>query len=299
MYENGLTTVPHFNDGWIDNKVEILFIENPESVIEGEAEDSDHVHGKTLLHVATAATKPEPSLKVSSLASANREVVHVSMDDSLEKAQSLMMRHDFSQLAVMSGQRDLRGAVSCESIAQAKITDPHASLRDCIVRSRAIDSEDDLLVHVPVIVESGYIFVRAHDNRICGIVTTADLSNQFVSLAQPFFLLGEIERRIRRIIDRKFDQDILRSVIDPDRNVEGVVNATNLSIGEYVRLLQNPQHWNRIGWTLDRLVFIDALEDVRRVRNEVMHFSPDPVDPEDINGLERFLRWVRRLDREQ
>jgi hypothetical protein len=216
----------------------------------------------------------------------------------LERTQSLMMRHDFSQLAVMSGPRDLRGAVTWESIAQARIRDPKAALREAVTNGEVVRSDDDLLAQIPRIVDAGFVFVQATNKVISGIVTTADLSNQFLILAKPFFVLAEIERRLRRIVDRAFESDELQSVMDPADAGRHVKSAEDLTLGEYVRLLEDPARWPRLGWALDRKVFIEGLHQVRETRNDIMHFSPDPLDDEQITTIENFLKWLRKLSPE-
>ena len=69
-----------------------------------------------------------------------------------------------------------------------------------------------------------------------------------------------------------------------------------MTIGEYVRLLENPDCWSKLEWKLDRKVFIEALKKVQSTRNEVMHFSPDPLDDDDLRHLENFLKWIKKLD---
>jgi hypothetical protein len=209
-----------------------------------------------------------------------------------------MMRYDFSQLAVMSGTRDLRGAITWESIAGARIRNPQAELREAIEPAEVVRSNDDLLEKIPRVVEAGFVFVQGPEREISGIVTTADLSYQFAILATPFFMLAEIERRLRRIIDGAFTSDELRNFVDPSNASRPVHSANNLTMGEYVRLLEQPDRWLRLKWSLDRKEFVEALDGVRGVRNEVMHFSPDPLDDDQIRQLEDFLRWLRKLDPE-
>jgi CBS domain-containing protein len=209
-------------------------------------------------------------------------VISVKMDDDLETAQALMMRYDYSQLPVMSGPRNLRGAVSWESIAQARINKTDANLRDCTV---------DTAYH-----RFGLRFVQGADGKITGIVTTADLSNQFANLARPFFILGEIKRRIRRIVDDRFSVDDLKSCANPGDPTREIGSARDMTMGEYVRLLENPTCWSRLDWGLNRRVFIEALKRIQKARNEVMHFSPDPLDDEDLLNLENFVKWIKKLD---
>jgi len=245
---------------------------------------------------ATDRSLPEVSLRVGSLRSANLSVTSVAPDDTLERAQALMMAHDYSQLAVISGTRTLRGAIGWESIAQARIRDPKASLREAIIPAELVRSEDDLLDQIPKIIDAGFVFVSAADNQIQGIVTTADLSLQFATLANPFFLLAEIERRLRRIIGLTFNAEELAEVVDPADAERTVRSADDLTLGEYVRLIEKPDYWKRLSWALDRKVFIDAMQEVRRIRNDVMHFSPDPLDDRQLGQLENFLKWLRKLD---
>ena len=144
------------------------------------------------------------------------------------------------------------------------------------------------------------MLVRNTSNRICGIVTTSDLSVQFQHLAEPFLLLGEIENHLRRLIDGRFSLSDLRSVRDPADNARPIESVADLSFGEYARLLQDPARWGRIQIPIDRQVFLRDIDAVRAIRNDVMHFDPDPIDPEDLARLRRvvqFLRQVAQLSR--
>lgn len=164
-------------------------------------------------------TQPVIGLRIDSLESANSGVTSVKPDDTLEKVQSLMMRHDYSQLAVMSGVRDLRGAVSWESIARARIRNPAATLKDAMVPAETLRSDDDLLAKIPVIQNAGYAFVIAHDNRVAGVVTPYDLSEQFANLVSRSFFsprsnVGCVESstgRSRRTSSRRFETQRTRS----------------------------------------------------------------------------------------
>jgi len=281
-----LTTVPYFNDVWIDAEVKIVPLEVSAAPDEATA----------IQETSTSSPIPrEIYLRVNSLASANSGVISISPQDTVQKAQSLMMRYDYSQLPVLSGERDLRGAVSWESIAQARIRSSECSLGDATGAAELVRDDDDLLAQIPRIVSSGFVFVQARDKKIIGVVTTADLSEAFASTANPFFMLGEIERQLRDIIDRHFSVEELASVVDPSDEQRSVNSADQLTFGEYVRLLENPDNWGRPGWDLDRKVFIAALEDVRQIRNDVMHFSPDPLEQADIGKLKDFAQWLRKL----
>lgn len=108
-------------------------------------------------------------------------------------------------------------------------------------------------------------------------------------------MLSEIERQLRDIIDRHFSGDELAAAVDPEDEHRSVESADHLTFGEYIRLLEFPDHWQRLGWNISRKVFIEALAEIRQIRNEVMHFSPDPIAPLDIDKLNKFSQWLRKL----
>lgn len=279
----GLQSEPDFASTWIDGEVELV-----------STEATDDAPSST---PARQIWEDDVSLSVGSLESANRGVESVLMDDSLIHAQSVMMRHDYSQLAVLSGgPQSVRGAVTWESIAQEHLRNPSAGrVSDCRVDAYLVKPTDHLLDVVPVVADRGFVLVAAVDGTLSGIVTMADLSLQFANLANPFVLIGEIERWLRKALDSTFTAEELetfRNPDDPDRDVE---SAANLTLGEMIRAIESRASWNRLGWTADRNVFLEAMGDVRRIRNETMPFSPDPLSASDLEALRAFLQWLRYL----
>ncbi|WP_154676339.1 CBS domain-containing protein [Amycolatopsis benzoatilytica] len=281
-----LTTDPDFTSAWIDSTIILLrqtaLMRSPDSATE-IAEEAD-------------LALPDVEMRVGQVRSANVDVVSVSRDDSLEKARTLMMRHDFSQLAVMSGKRDLLGAVTWESIVDALLRSPEATVRDAMRSAEVVPVEDNLLGRVQLIMDKGFVFVRAKDRTIQGIVTTTDLSQQFADLATPYFILGEIEQRLRRKIDDKFSSEEIASTKDQNDADREIKSAADLTLGECARLLEAPANWERIDWRITRSIFIELLHKIRQVRNEVMHFSPDPLEPAQLADLEDLVRWLRKLE---
>lgn len=73
-------------------------------------------------------------------------------------------------------------------------------------------------------------------------------------------------------------------------------DASYLTVGEMKRLLENPDNWARLQWRVDRGVFVEALDGVRATRNEVMHFSADPLSEQDVARLRNFNTWLQVLD---
>jgi CBS domain-containing protein len=290
LEEAELVAEPSFTQGWIDAPVTLV----PKRLLESKTAPSNE--DEVSPPRQEGATEPgEVTLLVGSLRSAGQGVCSVSLNSTLREAQSLMMRNDYSQLAVMSDPRTLRGAVTWESIAQASMRTSNPQIRDSVIPAELVRFEDDLIHHIPRIVQAGYVFVQAKNRTVSGILTTADLSDEFARLATPFFLIGEIERRLRRAADRIFSPAELMEIRDPNDSTRDVASAEDLTIGEYVRLFEYPERWDKTGWKVDRKIFIEALNQARELRNDVLHFSPDPLDEDQLDELRRFIRWLRIL----
>lgn len=283
----GLTTVPSFEVGWIDNTV---LLKRLGSQILPEGPD-----GESSAKTPSDATALGEALRVSSLAPAAGPLVSVRVEVELAHVESLMVRHDFSQIPIMRSERDAAGIVSWESIGHARMSSDSCSTRDAMVPITVIDADDNLLQHVPLIVRDGFALVRGEQRFITRLVTTTDLSEAFLHLTSPFLMIGEIERRLRRVISDVFEVPELAGARDPAETQREVTSADDLSFGEYVRLLQNEANYARLGWRYERKLFLESLEKLRGLRNEVMHFSPDPLSDEDTAEIENLLRWMIRV----
>jgi CBS domain-containing protein len=235
---------------------------------------------------------PLNPIRVRDLPSASRYVERVSPEHNLAQAQSRMTANEYSQLAVMSSDRELEGAVSWQSIARARLAKPDVSLRHAmIVPAPELRADEELLKRIGLIEEYGFTFVRGMDDRICGIVTTADLAFQFRDLTTPFFQLGEIERRLRRCINSVFSGPELCAATGNRK----LTSAEGMMFGDYGTLLGDEARWARMGWGVDQVDFMDQLDRARVVRNKIMHFGEELATTEQ-DQLVKCLNFMRVLD---
>jgi hypothetical protein len=140
------------------------------------------------------------------------------------------------------------------------------------------------------------VLVRDETRKLTGIVTTADLSLQFAQLGEPFLLLGQIENHVRNLMADKYTTAELAAVRDPaDANRE-IEDVSDLTLGEYVRLLENPKRWETLALKIDRKAFVEELKHICRIRNDVMHFDPDGPSPEDLTTLRKCAHFLNDLE---
>ncbi|MFK0100997.1 CBS domain-containing protein [Streptomyces sp. NPDC091040] len=234
----------------------------------------------------------ETGLTVGTLPSALAGIVSVKPTATFEEVITLMVLHDFSQLPVLAGPHNLRGSVSWKSIARARHADPGAHLSQAIVDARDVRYDHDLIDVLPTLAEHDFVLVRDQNNAIAGIVTAADVAQAYGELAGHFLLIGEMDRRLRQVIAAAFTLPEVTGLCDPAG--ERIVSFGDMTVGDYQRVLENPGLWEQLGWPLDRKVFIARLEEIRRIRNNVMHFnSSDPLPRTDVDKIRHLNKLLR------
>ncbi|MFC0038791.1 hypothetical protein [Actinomadura rayongensis] len=290
LAEKGLTTRPPFTEGWIGSTIQLVPLgEEPAA---GQT-DTDAQRAEDTQDVADL---PPLTLRIGDLEAAGKGVMSVPPGRSLRSVVTTMVALGYSQLAVIAEDGTFHGAVSWESIGRARMSDPDPSLDQATVSVPLVDQDEPLLDQIEQIYTRGFVFVRSSDKRtVSGIISTADLTQQFGDLARPFVLIEEAERRLRRRVDEKVPLAEIRKSA-PRRSRDSARSAAALTLGNYRFLLDTDENWARLDWDVDRGLFFDLLKSVNAIRNETMHFSPDPLTPEQLAQLNGFLALLRALD---
>jgi CBS domain-containing protein len=298
-----IKTEPTIESAYIDGPVAFLSTDEvTEPAPSGPAELPHETHPLTVPALEEEALKAElqiyadPTYRIGRLASANRVPVSVRPDISVVEATTIMLQNDFSQLPVMTSEREIKGMFSWKSIGQRLTLGKSCKIvREAIDPHYEVRSDESLFFAVALVAEHEFVLVRGSDKRICGIVTTTDLAIQFQQLGEPFLLLGEIENHVRSFLAGKFSREELDTLRDPGDASRPIEDVNDLGFGDYLRLLQEPSRWERIRLGLDRKCFIKELDEVRQIRNDVMHFDPDGIGENDLAALRKFVLFLQRL----
>lgn len=280
LVEASLVCVPTLLHGHLSSQVTVRAADAAPNGPEAEASEPDVA--PAALHIGDLPTARLP----------HGALISLSPDDDLAHARFLMLEKDFSQLPVMSGPYMLHGVVSWQSIAMAHLRGECETLADATVPAPEVGIKSELLVTIPDIIRHGCVFVRGADQKISGLVTAADLSLEFGNLTGPFLKLGEIERRLRRCVDR------MCPTVEELRQASGYGNADaahDLTIGQIIRVFRRPERWARLNWALSYDEFLARLDGVRQIRNEVAHFRPSPLTPEQRQQMDIFAGLLKNL----
>jgi hypothetical protein len=293
LNNRGLTTRPDFRAVTLDNSISVILTtqmpgDGPSAVIADKPSETLEVAQLTITADDDDDVSWDHGLTIGNLPSASKIVSSVAPDATFEQAITVMIIEDYSQLAVMSGPRNLKGAVSWKSIAKARNANPDAKLSAAIFRAAEVPYTADLISTLPLIQSREFVFVLGADRSVTGIVTLADVVEVYGQMASPFFMIGRIDQRLRRIIEAAFSIKTIVALCDSDgeRSLDGY---DQLTMGDYQRLLENPDCWDNLGWALDRRLFSARLTEIAQIRNNLMHFNNDPIPDDMVFMLQNFL----------
>lgn len=279
LKSHGLITVPDFEYAWIDESIN--FRKASELPLEGENEG-----------FAIA----DPTYRIGRLDAANNVPTSVAPDSTLQQAVTIMLTNDFSQLPVTTGPRDVKGVISWKTIgSRLALKRPGQYARECMEPAQVVPIDHSLFEVIDIIAIHDYVLVQAVDKSISGIITASDFNVQFRTLSEPFLLVGEIENGVRRILHSKFTIKELESAKASGEDGRVIASPADLTFGEYIRLISPESKWKKLKVEIDRVEFLNKLNRVREIRNDVMHFDPEGLEPEDLNLLREFAQFLKRL----
>jgi CBS domain-containing protein len=296
-----LKTEPDFEEIWIDDSINFALVPDDTSKID---DASDTQIGTNQIEESTIRSPDitrwlikDPTYRVSRLQAANQDITSIHPGGTLSEVVTLLLSKSTSQLPVMTNERNVKGIITWKSIGLKLSLGVNAAIASELMEPhKEIRFDDSIFDAIPIIVENGYVLIRSKDERISGILTANDLSLQFRKLTEPFLLLSEIENLVRNMIGNRYSKTELVSACDPDvegRQIEGVGDMT---FGEYIRLLQNPDRWNQLYVKVDRKIFCSNLDRIRQIRNDVMHFDTDGITDEELQQLRDFASFMKQLE---
>ena len=296
MQEAEVTTTPDFEGVYIDRAIRLHGINDTGPNTEENGNDGyDLAREEDGVRVATEGDL-EPAHWIGRLEAATNSPLMVSLSDSVGHAITLMLQHEYSQLPVKRGPNKIAGMISWRSIGKKlHLLGACESVQDCLEKHYEVKDTASLFEVIQWVTRHDSVIVKTGSDQISGIITNADISREFRRLAEPFLLLGDIENALRRLIDQRFSPTELQESLDPNQASRTVESASDLTFGEYLRLMQKPENWDRFGLNLERTLIVNQLNEVREIRNEVMHFNNDPLEGDSTETLRSAAHFLTDL----
>ena len=308
-----LRTEPDFRSAYIDEHLTFVPADAPprpeapsnENTDAGDGDgsvppDAEHVQAEVAL-ASTAVRRDGSSYRVRRFVTEEKReigIVRLAPEARVEEAVTLMLYHDYSQLPVMANEKNLQGVVSWRTIGRAfALGGSPQTVKECMEPPAEVNEQDPIFDLIALVQQHDAVFVRGEGRKYVTLFTAADLGDLYRDLSESFILLGEIEDHLRALLDRAgFTKAELGDASGPgdSGNIERI---DDLSFGTYIALIESEENWSRLSLKVDRGWFVRELDEVRELRNAVMHFDPDGLTDEQTAQLTRFcglLRTVRQ-----
>ncbi|MFC6858960.1 CBS domain-containing protein [Zunongwangia atlantica] len=272
-----MVVVPNYQGGWIDDEVTLK-----------EKDKARIINGETF------EEKFDPINRLSVLKAAAKTPISISRDASLKKAYHILWKHEFTQVPIMNNEREVLGVVSWQSLAKGLIAGKESDcVKDFMTNDfEIIDDETPLFDAIKSVIRRGVAFVRDKEKKIKGPVTPSDLSEEFIEQIEPYILLEQIENFIRLILhDKIILEDLLKllTIEDENRKIESI---SDMTFGEYLRVIENDEMWDILKLPFVKADFTNELDEIRKIRNGVMHFHPDKISEEDLIQLRKMSKFL-------
>ncbi|WP_067565338.1 CBS domain-containing protein [Nocardia acidivorans] len=297
----GLITDPPFTDCGRKTPIRIKSVDASDRTDAEPAEEFDSADGFDL------SAPPQQKFTVGQLAV---PLTSVSSTDELSHALTCMRTNNFSQVPVIdgpsepNGPSELKGTITWDSLALLQ-NKPHLeqNLTNAIdPKPPVADANSDLFQRLSEICHYGYVLVRDNLGRLTGIVTTADVTEHFHTIALPFFLVGEIEILLRHCLS-----PITADAIKAAKEKDGSGKVQNLMFGATISLIQHDHknatqaatadaNWKALNWkTINRVDFVQRLREVKNIRNSIAHFDGKPPTEAELTELRQFKALLEQL----
>ena len=158
-----------------------------------------------------------------------------------------------------------------------------------------ISAKRSLFEAARLIYETDYVLIEDEVGSICGILTSSDLSLTFSDRSEPFLRLEQIEKHIRNRVKKRLSSDDIKASLK--RQFKSDSDVSDLTFGDYVQILRRPENWKKLGWCLKQEIFVKELDEIRLIRNRVMHFDSNGISSADLKKLQGFETFMREIQK--
>ncbi|MEU8995046.1 CBS domain-containing protein [Streptomyces caniferus] len=288
----GLTVEPHFNSVRLDDLVTVSPAPDDTEAVDESTEQplasgSSSSSGDSSPRKASA--EQDLGWRIGTLPFA-RDVTTIALDGDLGMAYFHMVESDFSQLPVVDRNGRARGIVTWKAIARAKLTGRGSTVAEVTDHDAPTAREhEELFTRIQDLRQHGFLVIVDADHVVTGVLTASDIADQLKLRIEPFTLLEEVERRLRRTLNCYNRADL------PTRTRNILENKGRITLGEYRHVFQEPALWKQLSWPFDQQSFLDRLDIVKKFRDSVAHWDVDAPEAERdaVEATRQMLRLLQ------
>ena len=293
----GLIVTPHFTAVQLNDLVTVASIDVSEPERDGNS-SRDTSPDSTSRMVNNDQTAMDLAWRIGSL-SLTKDVITVRAEDPWGLALERMVMGEYSQLPVVDEYKRLKGVITWKSIAEVQLISRLEIVADAMRHNPySYRESEELFARIDEIQQREFLIIVDGDNVVTGILTAADLAVELRNRVQPFTVLEEIERRLRRAVSPLSVDDLRSSFEKGDPRAKEISSPDDLTLGNYSYVLDDETRWAKLRWPFERSEIVNHLRRVSKYRNAIAHWDIDAPGSGELVHAKQVLRLLKVIDRD-
>lgn len=295
----GLVVEPHFTAVQLDDLITVSSVDRgePDEDVSAGVEATDVGPSKP---ADEEESRTDLSWRIGSLA-LTKKVATVNAGQPVGVAVERMVAGEYSQLPVVGQYERLLGVITWESIAHVQFTRQPKLVADAMLTGAySCRESDELFGRINDIQSRGFLIIVDAENVVRGILTAADLSGELRNRVQPFTVLEEIERRLRRVVSVLSVAELRASFQPGDSRAKKIKSPDDLTLGNYSFVVDDEDRWAKLCWPYERSDMVERLRKVAAYRNSIAHWDIDAPGQgsDELAHAKQVLRLLKVIDRD-
>lgn len=230
--------------------------------------------------------------------------VTVHLDESIQDALEIMLNRDFDQLPVVSD-HGIEGVITYKSISKYVKSMNNLRVEETSVKialdrhPKFVDLNHDIFELFDTFAEGDFILIGDR-NGLDGLLTRYDVFYFLEDQVEPILKIGEIEESLRYLfrtscndLEQRMDETFADRA-EHDESYDPPERLEDFSFDDYRMFMmrnldQLPPRLSR-----ERNIVEDLLEDVRDIRNALLHFrvEADEVDRDQLDIAHGYFTGI-------
>lgn len=238
-------------------------------------------------------------IQVSQFMTSTARPICVHKTDSLERAETLLLMNNYSQLPVVTGRNKIEGYISWQTIHSALL---HGTKGTSVEDFYSTDYHtfpisSTILDILQEIERNEFVMLYDEKDCICAILTASDFTKQYMQLVQPFILLYEFEKSLRCLLSGVLLEEDIKTILQPENCPNtNHIHIEDLTLGQYCLWIEQDNNFDKLQLpNTNREAFLHQIGVIREIRNKVMHFRTIGLCSSEMNILRNTVRYMRAI----
>lgn len=97
------------------------------------------------------------------------------------------------------------------------------------------------------------------------------------------------------LLDEKFLVDDIKAFYAAEELENEIEYIDDMTFEQYIRLIEKPDNWQKLNLRIERAPFIKQLDNIREIRNDIMHFDPEGITSDQKTAHVNMAKFLTEI----